>query len=71
MLNYYDALKEIRTLKSRDQFVQYNEYLNGSHAFKSLTTSEQICLKLELYDKFKERGYRDSKNFSYIIATKR
>jgi hypothetical protein len=71
MLNYYDGLKEIRELKSRKQFIQYNDYLNGSYAFKQLTAAEQICLKLELYDKFKERGYRDSKNFSYLIVTKR
>lgn len=70
MLNYYDGLKEIRQLKSRRQFVQYNEYLNNSHAFKSLTRSEQICLKLALYDEFKAHGYRDSKTFSYLIATK-
>ena len=71
MLGYYDAIKEIRALKSRNEFIQYNEYLNKSDVFKKMTTSEQICLKLELYDKFKEHGYRDSKNFSYLIATKR
>lgn len=70
MLNYYDAIKEIRRLKSRRQFIQYNEYLNSSNDFAKMTQSEKICLKLELYDKFKERGYRDSKNFSYLIATK-
>lgn len=70
MLNYYDAMKEIRQLKSRQQFVQYNEYLNGNHAFQKMTQSEKICLKLELYDKFKERGYKDSKTFSYLIVTR-
>jgi hypothetical protein len=70
MLNYYAGLKEIRELNSRRGIIQYNEYLNGSVAFKRLSRGEQICLKCALYNRFKELGCRDSKNFSFLIATR-
>lgn len=69
-MNYYDFLKKIRGAKSRADFIKTNDDLNNDGDFQKLRTNEQFCIKAELYERFKMAGYKDSKNFSFLIAVK-
>ena len=69
-MNYYDFLKMVRGTKKRVEFIELNNKLNHNEEFKILSRSEQFSIKAELYQWFKLSGYKDSKNFSFLIATK-
>ncbi len=67
-MNYYDFLKEVRKLKERNEFVKYNNNIGDNEDFAKLTADERFCIKAELYNQFKLLGYKDSKNFSFLIT---
>lgn len=69
-MDYYDFLKIVRKAKKRTEFIKLNNELNNNEEFNKLRTTDKHCIKVELYDRFKTLGYKDSKNFSYLIATK-
>lgn len=69
-MNYFDFLKVVRGIKKRTEFIKLNYNLNINEDFKALKNEEQFCIKAELYQWFKLSGYKDSKNFSFLIATK-
>lgn len=67
---YYDFLRMVRGVKKRAEFIELNNNLNNNEEFKSLDSGAKFCIKAELYTWFKISGYKDSKNFSFLIATK-
>ena len=69
-MNYFDFSKMVRGIKKRDEFIKLNNELNNNEEFKKLSREYQFSIKAELYQWFKLSGYKDSKNFSFLIATK-
>lgn len=69
-MDFWGFSKMVCGIKKRAEFIELNNNLNNNEEFKNLSRSEQFCIKAELYQWFKLSGYKDSKNFSFLIATK-